>query len=208
MTSQPRHQNAAPIPVPNLSSSGRLAAWLWGVLLLVAVVVVVTSLRSISNKPTVAPEIASQQPSSVVPNDSPLKLEQQRRQAFFESVVTENLTATQQANEDATHRCLARIEANFDRYRKNVDPFVDDVLGLGTRFGLLKRMPGGWWSGDDRVRQYIMQKFEQHLFSEKKLTDDLRLALEEFRAEIQANQRSLLVKTQAAIDQSDFRRSS
>ncbi len=81
---------------------------------------------------------------------------------------------------------------------------MDDVLGLGTRFGLLKRMPGGWWSGDDRVKQYIMQKFEQHLFSEKKLTDDLRLALEEFHAEIQANQRSLLVKTQAAIDQSDL----
>ncbi len=91
---------------------------LWSALLLVAVVVVVTSLRSIINIPTVAPEIASQQPRSAVPADPPLKLKQQRRQAFFESVVTENLTAAQQANEDATHRCLARIEANFDRYRK------------------------------------------------------------------------------------------
>ena len=193
---------------PNRSSSGRAAIWRWGALLLVAVAVWLISLRYWIGTPAVAPENVAQQPGLMEPAKeaaaSQAALERKRRQAFFQSVVTENLTAAQQANQDAADRCLARIEANFDRYRKNVDPFVDDVLGMGTRFGLLKRMPGGWWSGDDRVKQYIMQKFEQHLFSEKKLTDDLRLVLEEFRAEIQANQRSLLVKTQAAIDQSDL----
>ncbi len=212
MTSQlPQTNPPNPSLSPNLSSSGthvgsskHRAVWGWVLLLLIACAVFGISLRSITDKPTVAPETASDQPSIAGALELSSKLEQQRRQAFFQSVVTEQITATQQANEEAAQRCVARIEGNFDRYRKNVDPFVDDVLGLGTRFGLLKRMPGGWWSGDDRVKQYIMEKFEHHLFSEKKLTDDLRLALEEFRAEIQANQRSLLVKTQAAIDQSDL----
>ncbi len=178
-------------------------------LLAVAFTVLVASLWQSPREPTVAPDKTSSSNSTSPPKsvDSLAERqarERQRRQEFFQGVVTANLTAAQQANEDAAQRCLTRIASNFDRYRKGVDPFVDDVLGLRTRLGLLKRMPGDWWSGDERVKQYIVQKFEQHLFSEQSLTADLRIALEAFQAEVHANQRALLVDTQAAIDQSDL----
>jgi len=81
---------------------------------------------------------------------------------------------------------------------------VDDITGIKSRFGILKRMPGGWWNSDERVNQYVTKKFEQHLFSEATLTDDLQSSLETFRNDVCANQRELLTRTRAAISHSDL----
>lgn len=126
------------------------------------------------------------------------------RADFFESQVLSKLEATDEANRLAAKRCLQRIEQNFDGYRAGVGPFVDDITGIQSRFGILKRMPGGWWNGDERVNKYVTEKFEQHLFSEATLTDDLRSSLESFRNDVRANQRELLIRTRAAISQSDL----
>jgi len=131
-------------------------------------------------------------------------LERARRTEFFESQVLDNLKHADSSNRLAAKRCLERIERNFQSYRKGVDGFVDELLGLKSRFGILKRMPGGWWNDDERVSEYITEKFERHLFSEEKLTSDLREALEAFRNEVRANHRELLSRTRAAVEQSDL----
>jgi len=130
--------------------------------------------------------------------------ERKRRTEFFETRVLADLEATDELNLLAAARCVSRIEQNFQRYRDGVDGFVEELTGLQARFGILKRMPGGWWNKDDRVGTYVTEKFERHLFSEEKLTSDLRDALEGFREEVRANHLALLSRTQAAIDQSDL----
>lgn len=130
--------------------------------------------------------------------------ERARRTEFFQSQVLNNLKHADSSNRLAAKRCLERIERNFQSYRKGVDGFVDELLGLKSRFGILKRMPGGWWNDDERVSAYITEKFERHLFSEEKLTSDLREALEAFRNEVRANHRELLSRTRAAVEQSDL----
>ena len=130
--------------------------------------------------------------------------ERKRRTEFFETRVLADLEATDELNRLAAVRCVSRIEQNFQRYRDGVDGFVEELTGLQARFGILKRMPGGWWNKDDRVGTYVTEKFELHLFSEEKLTSDLRDALEGFREEVRANHLALLSRTQAAIDQSDL----
>ena len=130
--------------------------------------------------------------------------ERKRRTEFFETRVLADLEATDESNRLAAARCVSRIQQNFQQYRDGVAGFVDELTGLKTRFGILKRMPGGWWNEDDRVGLYVTEKFERHLFSEEKLTSDLRDALEGFREEVRANHLGLLSRTQAAIDQSDL----
>ena len=130
--------------------------------------------------------------------------ERKRRTEFFETRVLADLAATDESNRLAATRCVSRIQQNFQQYRDGVAGFVDELTGLKTRFGILKRMPGGWWNEDDRVGLYVTEKFERHLFSEEKLTSDLRDALEGFREEVRANHLGLLSRTQAAIDQSDL----
>jgi hypothetical protein len=131
-------------------------------------------------------------------------IERARRAKFFEAQVIANLENADSANRLAAKRCVQRIQSNFQAYRGGVDGFVDELLGIKSRFGILKRMPGGWWREDDRVGKYITEKFERHLFSEAKLSSDLREALEQFREDVRANHRELLSRTQAAVAQSDL----
>ena len=149
------------------------------------------------------------QPSRLVSPLVPLPIddalaERTRRINFFESTVQANLLSTDNANRAAAQRCVARIERNFQVYRDGVDGFVNELTGIKSRFGILRRMPGEWWSGDNRVSHYITQKFESHIFSEARLTNDLRAALEAFRNDIRANQHELLSRTQAAAEESDL----
>lgn len=170
-------------------------AILYSLLVVVGVGISAWSLRSLPvsrdqsrlTSPRFHPQVASQ------------SLERHRRMTFFESTVTVQLASTDDANRRAAQRCVERIEQNFERYREGVDEFVDEVTGLRSRLGILKRMPGGWWSGDERVDRYVTDKFERHLFSEASLGNDLRAALEAFREEVRANQQTLLSRTQAAI---------
>ena len=175
-------------------------AIIYGSLLAIAVIVlllfVVTKDPSKSSRDvSLAPQVA-QVDRSVQ--------ERKRRTEFFETRVLADLEATDELNLLAAARCVSRIEQNFQRYRDGVDGFVEELTGLQARFGILKRMPGGWWNKDDRVGTYVTEKFERHLFSEEKLTSDLRDALEGFREEVRANHLALLSRTQAAIDQSDL----
>jgi hypothetical protein len=139
----------------------------------------------------------------LVPVDDALG-ERKRRTEFFESRVLADLETTDSSNRLAATRCIRRIEQNFQQYRDGVDGFVEELTGLKARLGILRRMPGDWWNGEQQAGVYVTEKFERHLFSEEKLTGDLRDALEGFREEIRANHLALLSRTQAAIDQSDL----
>ena len=97
------------------------------------------------------------------------------------------LKAHHQQNIEAMERTVIRVEEMFDNYRRGVDPLVEDMTSLGTRFGVLRRMPMGWWYEDDRVQEYVQAKFEHHLFNEASLVDSLRKAQVELVEALRAN---------------------
>jgi len=154
---------------------------------------------------SVSTPVGSQEAISLATSTDAVQIAMRRRRNdFFESQVLSQLETTDDANRAAAKRCLMNIQQNFSSYRQNVDAFVDDLTGFKSRLGILKRMPGGWWNEDSRVAEFVTEKFEKHLFSEAKLTDDLRRALETFRSDVRANQRELLTRTSAAIADSDL----
>ncbi|MDB4695032.1 hypothetical protein OAF47_01035 [bacterium] len=126
------------------------------------------------------------------------------RARFFDSEVEPEIEKTDQLNREAAERCVRRLRGIVTEYRYRVEPFVEDLTSISTRFGIISRMPGGWWSEDGRVEDYVAEKFEKHLFSEKKLLADVSGVLEQFRSEVDANQKRMLVNVQACLDTADL----
>lgn len=126
------------------------------------------------------------------------------RAQFYDSAVVPLIAEVDAENRAAAERCLKRIDRVLKGYHEGVELFVDEMTSISTRLGVLKRMPGGWWSEDGRVESYVQSKFETHLFSEQKLVDDLSGALMQFRSDVDANQTAMLTRVQAALSTADL----
>ncbi|WP_345321824.1 hypothetical protein [Novipirellula rosea] len=126
------------------------------------------------------------------------------RAAFFDREVEPEIAKTDRLNREAADRCIQRIGLLIRRYHRGVTPFVNDLTSISTRLGIVKRMPGDWWQEDNRIQSYVAEKFEKHLFSEKVLTDDIAAILDDFRKEIDANQKRMLVNVHASLEVADL----
>ena len=120
-----------------------------------------------------------------------------RRAHFYDAEVEPLIAKTDALNREAADRCIKRLEQVFAGYHAGVRPFVEDLTSISTRFGIVRRMPGNWWRQDNRIQNYVQDKFEQHLFSERKLLDDITAVLSEFRNDVDANQKRMLISVQA-----------
>ncbi len=151
------------------------------------------------------PEVPPQ-PLVAVVEDSPVDSTSRivARAMFFGNEVEPEIKKTDQLNREAAERCVNRLRSQVTVYRHQVEPFVEDLTSLSTRFSIISRMPGGWWSDDSRVEEFVAAKFEKHLFSEEKLLNDVAVILEQFRDEVDANQKRMLVNVQACLDTADL----
>lgn len=123
-------------------------------------------------------------------------------ETFFDSSIRPLERENQRANREAADRCIARIAESFEQYRAGVDGFCEEITGIGTRFGVLRRMPANWWYEHDTITPYINRKFEKHIFSEDQLKKDLGAALAAFREDLRANRGSLLSAVKVAVSES------
>ena len=126
------------------------------------------------------------------------------RAAFFDAEVEPRIVETDALNRQAAERCVERLQRVIDGYRDGVDPFVEDLASISTRLGIVRRMPGNWLAGDQRIEAYVQQKFEKHLFSQQQLMRDVASVLDNFRNEVDANQNRLLVSVRASLGMSDL----
>lgn len=125
-------------------------------------------------------------------------------QEFFDSQIQPLLHENHQANLQAVDRSLQRIEEAFSGYLRGIRPFSEDVTSIGTRFGVLTRMPLNWWYADSRIQRFVQEKFEKHIFGEDQFNADISSALKDFRDEVYANRRNLLASVKVAVSESDF----
>ena len=126
------------------------------------------------------------------------------RASFFDTHVIPKIEETDQLNREAADRCVRRLRRVIDQYRGHVNPFVEDLTSISTRLGIVRRMPGGWWKEDDRVEAYVEEKFHRHLFSEERLMVDVASVLDQFRVEVDVNQKRMLASVQASLDTADL----
>ncbi len=194
VTDQPNPHASKPTgpahPVAASALAGAMAA-------LLALVIVSQPQPMVLSEP---PELPTAVVSATPPNPSRDVL----RAAFFDAEVEPRIVETDARNRQAAERCVERLRIVIEGYRRGVDPFVEDLTSISTRFGIARRMPAGWWKGDGRVQNYVQEKFEKHLFSEAELMRDIAGVLNDFRSEIDANQKRMLVSVQASLSTADL----
>lgn len=128
----------------------------------------------------------------------------EERERFYTTEIEPLLKATERSNRETAERAVVRVTDVFKKYRSGIKPFADDITSIGTRFGILRRMPANWWYEDDRINIYIQEKFESHLFSEDQFHNDIVAVLKTFREDLQANESRLLASVRAAIEAGDL----
>ena len=126
------------------------------------------------------------------------------RAVFFDNQVEPRIAEADKLNREAANRCVQRIVSTMNGYRRGIDPFVSDLTSMSTRFGIVKRMPVGWWKKDQRVEKFVKNKFEKHLFSERKLMQDIAAILNDFKVDIDSNQKRMLISVKSALVAADL----
>lgn len=169
-------------------------------LLSVGLVVWIGYRSSVDIVPVTAPPAM---PAEIVPQKSPAELRAERG-TFFKAEVEPSITEADKLNREAAERCVARLKESFDGYRTGIQPFCQEINSWGTRLGVIRRMPSDWWYEQTDVSDYIQAKFAKHLFTDKKLAMDIERALAQYRADVEANQYTLITRIRAAISSGDL----
>ena len=127
-----------------------------------------------------------------------------RRAVLFDEAVQPQIARADQLNRQAAKRCVARLDRVLRGYQRGVNPFVSDLTSISTRLGIVRRVPGNWWNEDQRIEKYVREKFEHHLFSEQALVTDIGDVLEQFKSEVESNQRRMLASVRVAVTESEL----
>jgi len=120
------------------------------------------------------------------------------RQELFDDQIVPAIREADWANRAAAERCLTRIQESFQRYRQGVEPFAEDVTGLGSKWGVLRRMPGDWMTGSNSAEAFISGKLEQYVFSAQEIQQDVDASLALLREDTEANRNVMLRKVKTA----------
>lgn len=169
------------ILVPAVLLIGAVAAW-----------VIVVSRETPQPTPPSPPPGVTIDPGTVI------------REQFYNQEIEPLLKSTERANRQATERAIQRIRETFNGYRGGIRPFTEDITSIGTRFGILRRMPTDWWYEDQRINVYIQEKFEKHLFSEQQFQRDIAGILDSLKEDLEANTNRLLAGIRSSIESHDL----
>ncbi len=111
-------------------------------------------------------------------------------------------------NVAALQRAIQALNECFDSYKQGIPPFVEEVTSLTARYHLLKRQMQQWvdhlWSDANTapVAEYVQALFEQHIFSDTRLQQDIRGVLHALAFELEANQNRLVADVREMVLQS------
>ena len=183
---------------PDASTSGPAIV----AMLVASIAALTTFATSVINTPESAPIVTAKrlpELKAVEPVDRSVQ-----RAVFYDQKVEPRIADADALNREAANRCVKRITQMIDQYRDGVDPFINDLTSLSTRFGIIKRMPSDWWNKETKIENFVEEKFEKHLFSEQKLMNDIASVLQDFKDEVDSNQKRMLVQVKSALGSADL----
>jgi uncharacterized membrane protein len=126
------------------------------------------------------------------------------RQQFYNQEIEPLLMSTERANHLATERAIQKLQETFNAYRGGIRPFTEEITSIGTRFGVLRRMPADWWNKEQSINLYIQEKFEHHLFSEGQFQSEIAGILTAFKEDLEANTNRLLGEMRHSVERQNL----
>ncbi|HEV2296300.1 MAG TPA: hypothetical protein VGR35_20830 [Tepidisphaeraceae bacterium] len=118
--------------------------------------------------------------------------------AIYQKDIVPLLDESLQRKQDAAGRALAILHARLNGHRKGIPAFAEDVTSWGTRFGVLGRSTRDAFRKARRkpdaetTRRYVEAKFRTHVMSEIELEAAVGAAVEQFRADLEADRNLLM----------------
>lgn len=176
----------------NGNAANRAGSLLWPVALIVTSIAVWAWVHSKETPVPAVPPGPTFEPK--------LKLDDRRAQ-FFEQEITPLLEEFDRKNRAAIDACIRRVDDAFQSYRRGIPAFVEDVTSYTTRARVAWNKA---WYGDEEVMRLVNEKFSTHIFSEQRLVRDVTAALEDFRADVQANLSEFYASAKVRISGSDL----
>jgi hypothetical protein len=125
---------------------------------------------------------------------------------YFNAQISPLIDAANRKDHEAVESAIQQIHSSFDGFRAGVPNFADDLTSWGTRGGIVQRIAQDqwikWW-GDpadaNSVKDYVQDKFKEHVLSEQKLQDTLSLSLAQLRSDLQASHNQLAADIKASV---------
>ena len=128
----------------------------------------------------------------------------------FDPEILSFLAAYDARNKTAIEDAVARISDGIDDFRNGIKPFVEDITSWTARFGVVWRIGGDYFdewfgapAGRSETSAYVSERFERHLFSERKLELLLASTLGQFRDDLAASRNVLHAEVKAAWKKRD-----
>lgn len=190
---------------PRTRTSG-LGVWVW----LMALIFCIAGIISIIRAPwPTAPSMPA--PTAIVDPEvekaavlAKRAEERLHRAKFFDDHAQPAIAAADRANREAAERCVQRVRDQVGKYQKEIPPFIDDLTSWGTRFNIARQLPIDWWNNKNDVKELVTKKFETHFFSNDSLKQSIATSLEQFRADVDANNAKMLASIRASTSSADL----
>jgi hypothetical protein len=189
-----------------MNSRARQPSLVWPVVALCAAAVIVAALwwRTRSER-AAAPQVVAAAPTPAV-EVAPLPEQPQIDvEALYQKDIVPLLDASLARKQDAAGRALSILHKRLGGHRKGIPAFADDITSWGTRFGVVGRSTRDAYRKVRRkpdantTRTYVEQKFRQHVMSEIELEAAVAAAVEQFRADLEADRNLLLSEVRVPL---------
>jgi len=132
--------------------------------------------------------------------EGPRRFTREEVEAMYETHVAPLIETMHGQNRAAVDRILQDLQRDYQQFYAGIEPFVNDLSGYGTRFGVTGRFLSdavrNWREGGQSARSlenYIAAKFERHVITEGAVRGLVQAALEQYLQETTANRNQLLV---------------
>jgi len=189
----------APITPDYARPTRRQPSLVWPVLALCAAAVIVAALwwrtradRAVApSSVAVAPAAAVQ--ATVTESEPVVDVE-----ALYANDIVPLLDESLKRKQDAAGRALAILHKRLDGHRKGIPEFAEDVTSWGTRFGVVGRSTRDAYRkargkpDAETTRRYVERKFRDHVMTEIALEAAVGAAVEQFRADLEADRNTLM----------------
>lgn len=116
-----------------------------------------------------------------------------------------------QANTEAMFRALQGFRTDFKNLYAGIPPFIDDLTGYKTRFGVIGRLAKdsavNWWKDNNSskaLEAYIAKKFEEHVLTEASVQELVQKTLMAYLDEVEANRNLLLSQIEENLSTGDI----
>jgi hypothetical protein len=123
---------------------------------------------------------------------------------FYHKEIHPLIVEQEKRNLAAVSRAKAELDAQFMIYISRLPSYAEELTSWGMRYKITKAAISDWWSKDNSVRKIATEKFEEKVLSEASLKADVKLIINQFHSDLEANRNQMLTEATTRLKAANF----